>query len=73
MVMNRIMGKEAKKMQDYAREQIERAERRGISFPEDVKEDIFLICRPDRRGRQGKKPGKKSCKSNGSVTGRTGE
>ena len=41
MVMNRIMGKEAKKMQDYAREQIERAERRGISFPEDVKEDIF--------------------------------
>ena len=41
MAMNRIMGKEAKKMQDYAREQIERAERRGISFPEDVKEDIF--------------------------------
>ena len=65
MVMNRIMGKEAKKMQDYAREQIERAERRGISFPEDVKEDIFRYA--------GKKPGKKSCKSNGSVTGRTGE
>lgn len=41
MAMNRIMGTEAQKMQDYAREQIERAERRGISFPEDVKEDIF--------------------------------
>ena len=41
MVMNRIMGKEAKKMQDYAREQIEREERRGNSFPEEVKEAIF--------------------------------
>lgn len=41
MAMNRTMGTEAQKMQDYAREQIERAERRGISFPEDVKEDIF--------------------------------
>ena len=41
MAMNRIMGAEAQKMQDYAREQIERAERRGITFPEDVKEDIF--------------------------------
>lgn len=41
MAMNRIMGIEAQKMQDYAREQIERAEQRGISFPEDVKEDIF--------------------------------
>ena len=41
MAMNRIMGTEAQKMQDYAREQIERAERRGITFPEDVKEDIF--------------------------------
>ena len=41
MAMNRIMGTEAQKMQDYAREQIERAERRGITFPEDVKENIF--------------------------------
>ena len=41
MAMNRIMGTEAQKMQDYAREQIGRAEQRGISFPEDVKEDIF--------------------------------
>ena len=52
MAMNRIMGTEAQKMQDYAREQIERAERRGITFPEDVKEDIFryadLIGEEDR-------------------------
>ena len=41
MAMNRTMGTEAQKMQDYAREQIERAERRGITFPGDVKEDIF--------------------------------
>ena len=41
MAMNRIMGAEAQKMQDYAREQIERAERSGITFPEDVKDDIF--------------------------------
>ena len=40
MAMNRIMGTEAQKMQDYAREQIERAERRGITFPEDVKEEV---------------------------------
>ena len=52
MAMNRIMGTEAQKMQDYAREQIERAERRGISFPEEVKEDIFRYA--DLIGEEGK-------------------
>lgn len=73
MVMNRIMGKEAKKMQDYAREQIERAERRGISFPEDVKEDIFRYA--DLIGEEDKVRSlvRNLARATGSVTGRTGE
>ena len=41
MAMNRTLGMEAQKMQDYVQEQIERRERRGIVFSDEIKEDIF--------------------------------
>ena len=41
MARNRITGRETKKMQEYTQEQIAQAERRGIEFPTDVKEQIF--------------------------------
>ena len=41
MARNRIMGRETQKMQEYTQEQINQAERRGIEFPADVKEQLF--------------------------------
>ena len=41
MAMNRTLGMEAQKMQDYVQEQIERRERRGVVFSDEIKEDIF--------------------------------
>ena len=41
MARNRIMGRETQKMQEYTQEQISQAERRGIEFPADVKEQLF--------------------------------
>ena len=41
MAMNRTLGMEAQKMQDYVQEQIEWRERRGIVFSDEIKEDIF--------------------------------
>ena len=41
MARNRITGRETKKMQEYTQERIAQAERRGIEFPTDVKEQIF--------------------------------
>ena len=41
MARNRITGRETQKMQEYTQEQISQAERRGIEFPTDVKEQIF--------------------------------
>ena len=41
MVMNRTLGMEAQKMQGYVQEQIERRERRGIVFSDEIKEAIF--------------------------------
>ena len=38
MAMNRTLGMEAQKMQDYVKEQIER---RGVVFSDEIKEDIF--------------------------------
>ena len=41
MAGNRIKGRETQKMQEYTQERIAQAERRGIEFPTDVKEQIF--------------------------------
>lgn len=41
MARNSITGRETKKMQEYTQERIDQAERRGIEFPTDVKEQIF--------------------------------
>ena len=41
MARNRITGRETQKMQEYTQGQISQAERRGIEFPTDVKEQIF--------------------------------
>ncbi len=41
MARNRITGRETKKMQEYTQERIAQAERRGVEFPTDVKEQIF--------------------------------
>ena len=41
MAMNRTLGMEAQKMQDYVQEQIERREQRGVVFSDEIKEDIF--------------------------------
>lgn len=41
MAGNRITGRETQKMQEYTQERIAQAERRGIEFPTDVKEQIF--------------------------------
>ena len=41
MAMNRTLGMEAQKMQDYVQEQIERRERRGVVFSDEIKEDIL--------------------------------
>ena len=41
MARNRITGKETQKMQEYTQERIAQAERRGIEFPTNVKEQIF--------------------------------
>ena len=41
MARNMITGKETQKMQEYTKEQISQAERRGIEFPTDVKEQLF--------------------------------
>ena len=41
MAMNRTLGMEAQKMQGYVQEQIERRERRGIVFSDEIKEAIF--------------------------------
>ena len=41
MAMNRTLGIEEQKMQDYVQEQIERRERRGVVFSDEIKEDIF--------------------------------
>ena len=46
MARNRITGRETKKMQEYTQEQIAQAERRGIEFPTDVKEQIFEYAVP---------------------------
>ena len=40
MARNRIIGRETQKMQEYTQEQIKQAERRGVEFPTDVKEQI---------------------------------
>ena len=41
MARNRITGRETQKMQEYTQERIAQAERRGIEFPTNVKEQIF--------------------------------
>ena len=41
MARNRITGRETQKMQEFTQEQISQAERRGIEFPTDVKEQLF--------------------------------
>ena len=41
MARNRITGRETQKMQEYTQGQISQAERRGIEFPTDVKEQLF--------------------------------
>ncbi|MCU6693686.1 Uncharacterised protein [uncultured Blautia sp.] len=41
MAMNRTLGMEAQKMQDYVQDQIERRERRDVVFSDEIKEDIF--------------------------------
>jgi hypothetical protein len=41
MARNSITGRETKKMQEYTQERIDQAERRGIEFPTDVKEQIL--------------------------------
>ena len=41
MVGNRITGRETQKMQEYTQERINQAERRGVEFPTDVKEQLF--------------------------------
>ena len=40
MARNMISGKETQKMQEYTQERINQAERRGVEFPTDVKEQI---------------------------------
>ena len=40
MARNMITGKETQKMQEYTQERINQAERRGVEFPTDVKEQI---------------------------------
>ena len=40
MARNRITGRETQKMQEYTQERINQAERRGVEFPTDVKEQI---------------------------------
>ena len=41
MARSMITGRETQKMQEYTQEQISQAERRGIEFPTDVKEQLF--------------------------------
>ena len=41
MAGNMITGKETQKMQEYTQERINQAERRGVEFSTDVKEQIF--------------------------------
>ena len=41
MARNRITGRETQKMQEYTQGQISQAERRGIEFPTNVKEQLF--------------------------------
>ena len=40
MARSMITGRETQKMQEYTQGQISQAERRGIEFPTDVKEQI---------------------------------
>ena len=48
MARNRITGRETQKMQEYTQGQISQAERRGIEFPTDVKEQLFEYAKSDR-------------------------
>ena len=41
MARSMITGRETQKMQEYTQERIAQAERRGIEFPTDVKEQLF--------------------------------
>ena len=41
MARSMITGRETQKMQEYTQERINQAERRGVEFPIDVKEQIF--------------------------------
>ena len=41
MARNMITGIETQKMQEYTQERINQAERRGVEFPTDVKEQLF--------------------------------
>lgn len=41
MARSMITGRETQKIQEYTQEQIAQAERRGIEFSTDVKEQIF--------------------------------
>ena len=62
MARNRITGRETQKMQEYTQERIAQAERRGIEFPTDVKEQIFeyanLIGEEEKVRTSGKKSGR---------------
>ncbi len=62
MARNMITGKETQKMQEYTQERINQAERRGIEFPTDVKEQIFeyanLIGEEEKVRTLGKKSGR---------------
>ena len=40
MARSMITGRETQKMQEYTQERINQAERRGVEFPTDVKEQI---------------------------------
>lgn len=41
MARSMITGRETQKMQEYTQERINQAERRGVEFPTDVKEQIL--------------------------------
>ena len=58
MARNRITGRETQKMQEYTQERIAQAERSGIEFSTDVKEQIFEYA--NLIGEEEKDSGKKS-------------
>ena len=60
MARNRIIGRETQKMQEYTQEQISQAERRGIEFPTDVKEQLFEYANLIGEGEKVRTSGKKS-------------